>query len=244
MIETIYQPAELDTLARNLFRHERSLNRLDGWFIVKECCERVMEERTDLPHVIRTATALKEALTKLPIYLDENAVFAGTERDAFARSYALINPNFSVSTFNGYCDPTAVFDDITSNEAFPQERIDKVREQTRRGEYVSRLTAAYDAAKTDTEEVAYFIEQVTGHLIPDLRPALKYGVRYLMEQIDEKLPEAGEKREQYLAMKLSLEGVLILAKRYAVCAQEMSAASEGRRKEQFAYLASVLRKVP
>ena len=102
MTETLYSVEELDQKARGLFEHERNIRRLDGWFLGKEIYEEVMEREKETPHVIRTALALQEIVKKLPLYLDENAVFAGTQRDAFARSYALINPNFTVSTFNGY----------------------------------------------------------------------------------------------------------------------------------------------
>ena len=48
---------------------------------------------------------------------------------AFAKSYALINPNFRVSTFNGYRDPTAVYGDIEPNAEFPPEHIEKVKRE-------------------------------------------------------------------------------------------------------------------
>ncbi len=57
----------------------------------------------------------------LPISLSENAVFAGTQGDAFARSYALINPSFKVESFCGYCDPCAVFDDIEPGRISPRK---------------------------------------------------------------------------------------------------------------------------
>ncbi len=245
-MERLYEAEELETLAKEVFKHEREITCLDGWFIVKEIYENTMEELADTPHVIRTATALKEVLKKLPIYINENNVFAGTQRDAFARSYALINPNFSVSTFNGYCDPTAVFDDIDVDGTYTKERIEKVREQSRRGKYVSALAKVYEEVKDDTEEVAYFIEQVTGHLIPDMRPALRNGLNSLISEIEKRLEkeEDEKKREQYTAMKITLESTLILAARYRECALCMADKAEGRRKEQFSYMAKTLSKVP
>lgn len=244
MIEKLYSVEELDRLAHGLFEQERKIRRLDGWFLGKEIYEEVMEREKEKPRVIRSALALQEIIKKLPVFLDENAVFAGTQRDAFARSYALINPNFTVSTFNGYCDPTAVFDDIERNEVFPEERIERVRSQARRGDYVTRLTKVYEDIKEDTEEVAYFVEQVTGHLIPDFRRALAKGVDGLLDEIEEKRRNAKENRDQYEAMKISLESVKLLARRYQACAREMSEKAEGRRREQLAYLARTLEKVP
>lgn len=286
MIEKQYTTEELDRLARGLFQKERSIRRLDGWFLVKEIYEEVMEREKETSHVIRTALVLLETVKKLPVYLDENAVFAGTQRDAFARSYALINPNFTVSTFHGYCDPLDVFDDIERNETFTEERIARVRSQARLGAYASRLTKTYEEIKEDTKEAAYFVEQVTGHLIPDFRRALACGVDGLLQELEEKQRELEEKqrelgeklrekeerqqkqgdkpqnqgeeraryetmkislerkRNQYEAMRISLESVKILARRYQDCAREMSEKAEGRRKEQLAYLARVLEKIP
>lgn len=245
-MDRLYEPEELGMLAIKAFEHERAITCLDGWFIVKEIYENTMCELKSTPHVIRTAIALQEALKKLPIYIDENNVFAGTQRDAFARSYALINPNFSVSTFNGYCDPTAVFDDIDVDEIYTKERIDAIREQSRKGEYVSTLAKVYDEAKEDTEEVAYFIEQVTGHLIPDMRSALKHGVEYLIEEINRKLEQEKDtkKKEQYAAMKITLRSTIMLAERYRKRAEVMAEGAMGRRREQFLYMADVLSKVP
>ena len=42
-----------------------------------------------------------------------------------------------------------------------------------------------------TDEVAFFVEQVTGHMIPDFRPALSHGVRSLIEESDKKLEKCG-----------------------------------------------------
>ena len=85
------------------------------------------------------AGALCDIAEMLPLELTENHVFAGTQDDAFARSYALINPSFKVEEFNGYCDPTAVFGDIEPNEEFPKERIEAVREKSNASQYVACL---------------------------------------------------------------------------------------------------------
>ncbi|UKI36541.1 MAG: hypothetical protein L6V93_22120 [Clostridiales bacterium] len=83
---------------------------------------------------------------------------------------------FKVEEFNGYCDPTAVFNDIEPNEEFTSERIRTVRQYMQNTDYVKTLSEVYKKYESDTKEVAYFIEQVTGHLIPDFRYALKHGV--------------------------------------------------------------------
>lgn len=246
MIQDLYSVKELETSAKKLFAAERNITRLDGWFLTKEMYENELAVSGDIPHVIKTALALKVIAQNLPIYLDENNIFAGTQRDAFAKSYALINPNFKVSTFNGYCDPTAVFDDIAPNDEFTAERIDKVRTQTRQSAYITALTSVYDKAKNDTSEVAYFIEQVTGHLIPDFRTALKYGIQYLIDAIDTHAAHTDDssQKAQYTAMRCSLESVLILAARYRTCALELAQSTEGIQRKRWMYLADTLEKVP
>jgi len=246
MLNNYYSVQELENLAKGTYQNERSIDRLDGWFLAKEIYERVMEDNAEKPHITKTALALRAVVEELPLYIDENNVFAGTQRDAFAKSYALINPNFRVSTFNGYCNPTQVFDDIKPNEEFPRERIEKVRKATQNSAYVSTLRAAYDEAEADTAEVAYFIEQVTGHLIPDFRVALEHGVIYLQEEIRRKLKNTdnGKRKLQYQAMEDTLESVQILAKRYRdIAGREMQNAGE-RRKKQLNLMCQTLDRVP
>ena len=100
--EKVYTPELLHDKAKKLFADERAIKRLDGWFLIREISTKYEQEHPDQPNIVRKAEALARVCEQLPLSLDENAVFAGTQRDAFAKSYALINPNFRVSTFNGY----------------------------------------------------------------------------------------------------------------------------------------------
>lgn len=236
----------IEKMAKNLFAAERVITRLDGWFLVKETYEQTVNGNPALPLITRTAHAMEAVIEKLPIYIDENNIFAGTQRDAFAKSYALINPAFRVSTFNGYCDPTDVFNDIETNETFPRERIEAVRNMTKSSDYVQALTAVYDSAKTDTAEVAYFIEQVTGHLIPDFRYALAHGTDRMLADIEQRYTSETdiEKKLQLDAMKISLSCVRTLAKRYQTCAQSHISAASNQRKPQLQLIIDTLDKVP
>ncbi|MDR1928394.1 MAG: hypothetical protein LBQ33_07145 [Oscillospiraceae bacterium] len=240
-------PAALTALAKELFREERSIDHLEGWFLAREAARRADEAgAAAYPPEQRAALELLEILRTVPLQLSEHAVFAGTQRDAFARSYALINPEFRVEAFSGYCDPTAVFDDIQPTEEITQERIDALRAYTRQSDYVQSLSAVYAAHGLSTSEVAFFVEQVTGHLIPDFRPALKYGVAALQDRIKCRLQtEAdGEKRVNLEAMRLCLEGAALLAGRYAELAAAQAKSAEGRRKAHLELLEATLRKVP
>ena len=172
----IYKSGELTAMAKALYREEREIKRLDGWFIAKETEMLADEKYNQYPEQIKKAYLLCEVLKNLPINLSENAIFIGTQRDAFARSYALINPSFTVEGFSGYCDPMAIYNDIEPNEEFTAERIDKVRSHTAKTKMVEMLNTTYGEAEDYTKEVIFFVEQVTGHVIPDFRYALKHGV--------------------------------------------------------------------
>lgn len=222
MIQTIYNAGELTERARELFREERQIKRLDGWFLARDSVYRNRERFHDLPRELKAALELREIIRDIPISISNHAIFAGTQRDAFARTYALINPKFEVESFSGYCDPTAIFNDIEPEGEITRERIDAVCEYTRQTDYVKTLTEVYEGVEEYTSEVAFFIEQVTGHLIPDFKVVLAEGIDFVIEKIDRKLAlETDETRiTNYTAMKFSLENVILLAERYAKIADE------------------------
>lgn len=240
-----FNPQLTTEKAKLLFKEERAINHLEGWFIVKETEQKADEKYSALAPTRRAVEKFREAIKVLPLSISDNAIFAGTQRDAFARSYALINPSFRVETFAGYCDPTAVYDDITPTEEFTKERIDTLRELDKKTDYVKTLSQVYEKCETLTGEVAFFIEQVTGHLIPDMRYALKNGIKAMLNDIEEKQKTANKDQyENYEAMKVALDCALILAKRYKEIAEEKLAVAEGNRKEELKLLVDTLEKVP
>lgn len=238
-----YSAQKITEMAKDLFKEERSLMRLDGWFLSKEIQIKYESETKSLSKIRRSAYLLKKVAEELPIYISDNAVFAGTQRDAFARSYALINPAFRVETFSGYCDPTAVFGDIEPNEDISAERIESVRMHDRETDYVKSLSAVYDSAENYTKEVAFFIEQVTGHIIPDMRHVLKVGVNAMKDEIKANMAKTtDEKRlDAFAAMLDSLDAVLIFAARYREIALKKAV---GEKAEQFNRIAEALENVP
>lgn len=233
MFRTICEKEKVTKLAKELFKYERSKTRLDGWFIAKEieCAELSKPEYKNLDEEMKKALILKEVVSKIPLEISKYNVFVGTQDDAFAKSYALINPTFKVESFSGYCDPTAVFDDIEPNEEFTKERIDAVRKIYSETPYVTELSKVYKNVEGDTKEVAYFIEQVTGHLIPDFRTAIKLGITELMKTAAP-------------AMKTALESVCILAERYKELAKEELLGADDERKERLGLIISTLEKIP
>ena len=239
-------PAQVSDMAKALFHEERAIDRLDGWFLIQESAMLHQAEYDHLSHVEKSAQLLKCAALELPLSISENQIFAGTQRDAFARSYALINPTFRVESFAGYCDPTAVFSDIEPNEEFPQERIDRVREYCKRSDYVKQLSEVYKTYETHTSEVVYFMEQVTGHVVPDMRKILSVGVMALIGDIDAKLKKETnpEKCANLRAMRITLETTMVLAGRYAAIALDMAQSASGDTRTQLRLIGKTLQNVP
>lgn len=245
-IKELYSAEELTALAKNRFQEERAIDHLEGWFYAREIAMECDEKFKEDPDCIRIGKTQKEIASRLPLTLGDYHVFAGTQDDAFARSYALINPAFQVSSFAGYCDPVAVFGDIEPYGDVTQERIDHVKEYYRKNEFAKVLTAAYAPAEKYTKEAAFFIEQVSGHVIPDVRKYLKVGALAIMDEIvkNQAAEEDQSKKDYYEAMKLSIEALLILANRYKELAEKKAEDSEGAAKERFLLMAKTLEKVP
>lgn len=240
----------LISLAKKLFEEERSINKLTGWFLIRETAAKNEEKYKGLSLEGKCAAELIDEIEALPLSISDNAVFAGTQRDAFARTYALINPSFRVETFSGYCDPTAVYGDIDPDEEFTKDRIESLREYTLNTPYVSQLNAMYKKAESYTSEVIYFVEQVTGHLIPDFGTALQYGTLDLISRAKAAAEneENAEKKDNLLAFAKSLEAAELLASRYRNIALEKKAeaekAGDTEKAARFARLSDALARVP
>ena len=245
-IERIYTPQALTALAKARFREERALNHLEGWFLAREIameCDQTF--RDDVP-CIRIARTLKEVVSRIPLTLGDYHVFAGTQDDAFARSYALINPAFTVKSFAGYCDPVAVFGDIEPIGDITAERIARVKDYYSKNDFARALTAAYAPVEKLTGEAVFFLEQVTGHVVPDVREYLRVGAAGIRARLTEKRDAEADpdRRDYYEAMLLSVDALLILAGRYREMALERASKSEGDAKARFELMARTLQRVP
>ena len=236
-MRTIYKIGELTKKAKALYREEREIKRLDGWFIAKETEMKADSKYEGLDPEVKKAHLLCEVVKEMPISLSDNAVFVGTQRDAFARSYALINPSFTVEGFSGYCDPMAIYNDIEPNEEFTAERIGKVREFTAKSKMVEMLNKTYGEAEDYTKEVIFFVEQVTGHVIPDFRYALKHGVDAMIEEANKK------EGEFYKAAAVSLSAVKILIDRYIALINEQKKNRDEKRVKELCFLEKSLENI-
>ena len=244
-IKAVLNAQKITELAKERFKEERSLNHLEGWFLAKEIQRECDEKFKDDPDSIRIAKTQVEVMKRIPLSLGDYHVFAGTQDDSFARSYALINPAFTVDSFSGYCDPVAVFGDIDPIGDITQERIDDLKEYNNHTKFADALRHAYNLAGDDTSEAIYFIEQVTGHLIPDVRPMLAGGTESIRAQIEKNQAACGDDRKDYFeAMKISLDALEVLADRYAALAEEKEAAASGEAKERYRLMKDTLKKVP
>lgn len=234
--------------AKKLYWQEREEHKiLNGWFLSREIAAEADNVMHETQPELRAAGELEQIIEKLPIEISEHAVLAGTQRDAFAASYALINPAFQVETFRGYCDPLEVYDYATPDGPVTAERIAKMRDHAAQSPNVRALSAVYKEYGEYTDEVAFFVEQVTGHMIPDFQPALRHGVRVLMESIDEKIAKGGLRQKQIdnlTAMKRSLECAIRLAHRYADLAHSQQAGADETRRAELELMERTLRHVP
>lgn len=242
----VYNQGVIAEKAEKLFREERAIKRLDGWFLAREVSLLEKDELGALPVELAASKKLEYVIDKMPLSISENAIFAGTQRDAFAKTYALINPAFQVETFCGYCDATAVFDDIEPNEEFTKERINAVKTHMEASPYVQKLQEVYGACEDYTGEVAFFIEQVTGHVIPDFRRALEVGLDVLIQELREKEKETEDEKlkTNFKAFRHTLACAIRLADRYAELAENMMATVDEERAKQLALMVQTLRKVP
>ena len=192
-----------------LLQYKFAQKRMTGWFEFQELKMQLSQNYSDPDTPEARAEILCECARKMKISIPRGSVIAGTQDDAFSPSYALINPAFRVETFAGYCDPVAIYDDLTPDEEFPRERIEKVRAYYTQTPYVQTLKKVYEQTGKLTEEVAFFVEPVTGHTIPDLRKILRCGIDKI------------EYSEKAAVFRQSLEAAKILASRYADLAEQL-----------------------
>lgn len=233
--------------AKALFREERTTKKvLNGWFLSREVAADATEGK-QLPLEEKAVVELEAVINALPLEISENAIFAGTQRDAFAASYALINPAFEVENFKGYCDPLEVYDYATPEGEVTQERINNMRARANQSEYVQELAGVYEKYGEYTGEVAFFMEQVTGHVVPDFRAALQYGLHGLIQTVHQRLAQdwlTEKQRHNLQDMERAMECAIRLAHRYADLAQEQIQQASDQRRKELELMVRTLRRVP
>ncbi len=194
---------------------------------------------------VQAAEKLYAVCKKLPLHISDNSIFCGTQNDAFSPSYALIHPSFKVEDFKGYCDPVAIFSDIEFNGDVTVERVAKVRSYYENTVYVRELKKAYEPCALQTEEALFFVEQVTGHVVPDFSLLVSKGLKGLTTELEAKLLEERNevKRQVYLASLRTLEGAAVLAGRYSELATALANEQSGERSAELCLMSLVMKKL-
>ena len=227
--------------------------RLDGWFYIQEFrmnrLKKLMKSRKMYSKAQIQAKLLEDVLEKFPLKIRNGEIFAGTEDDAFSKTYALINPNFKVEAFEGYCDVMAVYNDITINryKGITAERVNKVRKFWAENDYTKQLSEIYSSTGLETKEVAYFVEQVTGHTICDFGPALKNGLDYVITKAKnkKKIYKNNSDKVKFLdAVIISLNAAIKLSERYSNIAEDTAKKYTGIRRKELQLIARTCKKVP
>ncbi len=210
----------LDDGVEILREYKRKQEVVNTWFYVQEIKMTLIGDLRKEGIEVETPSGQAELLCRLagtiPLEIQPGSVFAGTQDVAFSPSYALINPAFRVESFGGYCDPCAIYSDVVITGDLTEERVARVRKFYEEDAYTRRLYAHYGKFADDTCEVAFFMEPVTGHTIPDMRPLLAEGTAALRERALASGTEYG------MAMARSLEAAGILADRYRALALKMA----------------------
>lgn len=214
-----------------------------GWFVYQEIKmiqrEAMRGEGLDPDAAENAGELLCRCVERLPLTIPAGSALAGTQDDAFSPSYALINPSFRVESFAGYCDPVAIYADIAPSEEFPAERIERVRDYYSRTPYVKRLNDIYGETSLLTGEVVFFMEPVTGHMIPDMRPVLAKGLNGVFAPL-------GHGGGFFRTMRRAADAAAILAGRYAELAESLIAERAGipGEAERLRRIAENCRRVP
>jgi choline trimethylamine-lyase len=246
-ISSVLDASRLDGYVSSIQEQNAATNRLDGWFFAREIMMEKLKELGGAFSPARTQALLLDAIAeKLPLSIRPGEIFAGTENDAFARTYALINPEFKIETFEGYCDDNAVYNDIEPDgTAITRERIDRVRDFWRGHPFSKIISKVYEKTGDETREVVYFIERVTGHTIPDFRPALEKGTSALISEIDAKIISDQKHADYFEAMKITLVSAVKLAGRYGALAAGMAEKeSDPVRRGELELISDTCRRVP
>lgn len=235
--------SQINSGLETLFSDKMTQHILTSWFeyqdIRRQERERLQQAGEDPDAPSNAGKLLCRCVSRMNLTIPRGAVLAGTQDDAFSPSYALINPAFMVESFAGYCDPVAIYSDITPDATVSAERIAEVREYFRGTPYVQELTRAYKESADLTDEVAFFMEPVTGHMIPDMRPILAQGLTAFAAAAQSSTPFTATMQE-------AAQAAAILAGRYAELATKLAdeRGDDAAEKARLLTIAANCRQVP
>ena len=73
-----FDATKLTQMANDLFKEERDIKNLTGWFVIKETENKFNEEFKNYSPMKATALKFKEAIKVLPLSISENAIMVIT----------------------------------------------------------------------------------------------------------------------------------------------------------------------
>jgi len=192
-----------------------------NWFLLEEIKMKSYLETEGLPLPIRRARMLEKLLSEMPISIEPNDLLVGTLDDIFATSYDLFKSG--LEQFDGYLGYGSIYGEVEG--AFPQERIDKVRDFWLNEEYERTRNSHFTPEEQAwMNEAVFFVEPVTGHVIFDAPTVLAEGYSGILARIEEKLEaeKDEEKRLFYESVRMALRAAMAFANRYSDLAASMA----------------------
>ena len=218
--------------------------RFDTWFLLEEIKMNSCLKTKGLAIPIRRAKMLEKMLLEMPISMEPNDLLVGTLDDVFATSYNLFKSG--LEEFEGYLGYAGLYGEVEG--AFPQERIDRVRDFWLNEEYErTRADLFIPEEQRWMDEAVFFVEPVTGHVIYDAPTVLAEGYFGILAHVQEKLAaeKDGEKRLFCESLTVALRAAMAFAKRYSDLAASLADKEENKqRREELRTMSRILKKVP
>lgn len=216
----------------------------------------VYKEYEDEPLYLKRAHALKRTLKEMSIYIGEMELIVGNL--AFKDRAAPIFPEYSIQW---------VIDEIDKFDKRPGDRFiinnTKKKDLLVICEYWKNKTVHKKALKIMPPEIRKYydlgilkaegnITSGTGHLAVDYETVIKKGLKFIREQIEQKLKEIDEteyenvpKRLFYTASLIVIDACVEFAKRFSILASEMAVKENNeQRKKELLKISEICAKVP
>jgi formate C-acetyltransferase len=251
----------IQKLKEQLDRKER----FDNWFLLEEIKMNSYLETEGLSLPIRRARMLEKMFSEMPISIEPNDLLVGTLDDIFATSYDLFKSG--LEEFAGYLGYGSIYREVEG--AFPQERIEKVRNFWLNEEYERTRNSHFTAEEQAwMDEAVFFVEPVTGHVIYDAPTVLAEGYSGILARVDREeknlldgmnrmratdvadrvlssRQEKDDARAFYEAVRIALRAAMAFAKRYSDLAASLaSGEADEQRRQDLVELSRLLKKVP
>lgn len=251
VLEEILDVEKLKEYLDLIIKRNAEKHNLIGWVLAKDIQRRKLLEIGDKYSPAMTQAILLESVCeKIPIFIEPGQIFAGTEEDAFSASYALINPAFSIESFEGYNDEMAFYDD--AKPGCKMADIEVTKEMIKDNQIfwskhpsVEKIRDIYKETGNQTKEAVYFIERVTGHTIPGFEEALEKGLEDIITELKQQKKKFPTKNNYFNSMIKTLQAAIILADRYSKLAgQESEREEDPIRKKELQLIAKTCHKIP